>query len=237
MYMLIWASDAPEFDKNSDREVCNFSERYQTCSIPDDDQLKNIVLNVQKHSHSRSCCMKDGSCRFSFSKTPCKQTIVDRGPLSESIELAAAVGLHRTSHIMKEVRLLLETYLTDDPENIPPLSVILERLAVTCEMYKWVVSATVDRPNRKLCLNRTTQETMINVYCPAVLKYWKANINIQFVLDAYACVVYITSYMWKGEKNPSDLLAHVVEEYTDSNVTEQLSKVGSCFLNHREVSA
>ena len=213
VHMLLWISDAPEFDTDSDREVCKFIDRYQTCRIPDDDEeLKSLVLNVQKHSHSKSCRMKDGSCRFSFPKTPCERTIVARGPSSRPIELAEEVGAAGATDIMKEVRLLLETYLKDDPECIPPFSVILERLAVTREMYEWVVFATVGKDRTKLCLKRTTQEMMINVYCPAVLKYWKANMDIQFVLDAYACVVYITSYMMKGEKDLSDLLADVAEK-------------------------
>jgi len=238
VHMLLWVSDAPEFDKDSDREVCEFTDRYQTCCIPDnDEELKNLVLNVQKHSHSKSCRMKDGSCRFSFPKTPCERTIVARGPSSKPIKFAEEVGLVGATKIMKKVQPLLETYLKDDPENIPALSVILERLGVTREMYEWVVSAIIGKDRTKLCLKRTTQEMMINVYSPAVLKYWKANMDIQFVLDAYACVVYITSYMLKGEKDLSDLLTDVAEENTNSGVREQLSKVGSCFLNHREVSA
>jgi len=137
VHMLLWVSDAPEFDKDSDREVCEFIDRYQTCCIPDDDEeLKNLVLNVQKHSHSKSCRMKDGSCRFSFPKTPCERTIVARGPSSKPIKFAEEVGLVGATEIMKKVQPLLETYLKDDPENIPALSVILERLGVTREMYE-----------------------------------------------------------------------------------------------------
>jgi len=216
---LLWVSDAPEFDKDSDREVCEFIDRYQTCCIPDDDEeLKNLVLNIQKHSHSKSCRMKDGSSRFSFPKTPCERTIVARGPSSKPIEFAEEVGLVGATEIMKKVQLVLETYLKNDPENIPALSVILERLAVTREMYEWVVFAIVGKDRTKLCLKSMTQEMMINVYSPAVLKYWKANMDIQFVLDAYACVIYIMSYMLKGEKDLSDLLTDVAEENTNSGV-------------------
>lgn len=29
---------------------------------------------------------------------------------------------------------------------------------------------------------------------------------IQFVLDTYACVMYVTSYLWKSERTMSELL-------------------------------
>ena len=61
--------------------------------------------------------------------------------------------------------------------------------------------------------------------------------DIQFVLDPYACVVYITSYMLKEERNMSELLMTAAEESQDASVQEQLNKVGSCFLTHRELSA
>jgi len=61
--------------------------------------------------------------------------------------------------------------------------------------------------------------------------------DIQFVLDPYACVVYITSYMLKEERNMSELLMAAAEESQDASVQEQLNKVGSCFLTHRELSA
>ena len=58
---------------------------------------------------------------------------------------------------------------------------------------------------------------------PAVIKYWKANMDIQFVLNAMDwmpvyTVVYITSYVWKGKKDLSDLLADVADENTDISV-------------------
>ena len=54
--------------------------------------------------------------------------------------------------------------------------------------------------------------------------------DIQYVLDAYACVMYVASYVMKTEKAMGALLR--TEE-----LKKQLRKVGSVFLNHREVSA
>ena len=77
----------------------------------------------------------------------------------------------------------------------------------------------------------------INNYNPAVLRAWRANMDIQFILDAYACVMYMTSYMMKSERAMGELLKQVVKETRGDDIRTQLSKLGTTFLNHREVSA
>lgn len=44
----------------------------------------------------------------------------------------------------------------------------------------------------------------INNYNSHVLKVWGANMNIQYVVDPYACVMYIASYMVKGERSMAE---------------------------------
>jgi hypothetical protein len=61
--------------------------------------------------------------------------------------------------------------------------------------------------------------------------------DIQFVIDAYACVMYIASYMMKNEKGMSELLKQVGNESRSEDITEQLRRLGSAFLHNREVSA
>jgi hypothetical protein len=43
-------------------------------------------------------------------------------------------------------------------------------------------------------------------------KAWQANMDIQFVLDPYACAVYILSYITKGQRGMSKLLRKACEE-------------------------
>ena len=65
---------------------------------------------------------------------------------------------------------------------------------------------------------------------------WQANMDLQFVLNAYACVMYVASYMMKTEK-AMGLLKQVAAEFRTEELKTQLRKVGSAFLTHREVSA
>ena len=61
--------------------------------------------------------------------------------------------------------------------------------------------------------------------------------DIQFVIDAYACVMYIPSYMMKNKKGMSELLKQVGNESRTEDITGQLRRLGSAFLHNREESA
>ena len=61
--------------------------------------------------------------------------------------------------------------------------------------------------------------------------------DIQYVVNAYACVMYITSYVLKVEKGMGELLKHATQEMEQGNTRQQLNKLGSVFLTNREVSA
>ena len=61
--------------------------------------------------------------------------------------------------------------------------------------------------------------------------------DIQFILDLYACVMYSASYMLKSEKGMSELLRQVSRKCRGEDIKVQLRRLISVFLNHREVSA
>ena len=52
----------------------------------------------------------------------------------------------------------------------------------------------------KVVLKRKPSEVRINPYMKVVLSAWKANHDLQFVLDPYACAMYIVSYISKSQK-------------------------------------
>ena len=63
--------------------------------------------------------------------------------------------------------------------------------------------------------------------------------DIQFVLDAHACAMYIVSYISKGKRGMSELLRATCEEARDGNLTikQQVRDIGNKFLNSVEISA
>ena len=72
------------------------------------------------------------------------------------------------------------------------------------------------------------------------MRCWNANMDIQFVTDAYACVVYIVSYISKSEREMGLLLSHAHKEaYSENNVEvkDALKSVSRVYMQCREVSA
>ena len=55
-------------------------------------------------------------------------------------------------------------------------------------------------------LKRKANELYINRYDKHLLRSWNANMDIQYVLDAFSCVVYIISYISKSERELGLLL-------------------------------
>ena len=66
---------------------------------------------------------------------------------------------------------------------------------------------------------------------------WQANMDLQYVLNAYACIMYVASYIMKTDRAMGVLLKHVASEARTEELKSQIKKVGSAFLTHREVSA
>ncbi len=62
---------------------------------------------------------------------------------------------------------------------------------------------------------------------------------IQFVLDPYACAVYILTYITKGQRGMSKLLRKACEEAKQSNknIVNKVRHIGNKFLNAVEISA
>ena len=68
------------------------------------------------------------------------------------------------------------------------------------------------------------------------ISVWKANMDLQFCAEAYACIMYILSYVMKSERGMSETLKQVAKEFKDKAVEEQMKKCISAFANKREVS-
>ena len=91
----------------------------------------------------------------------------------------------------------------------------------------------------KVFLKRSPKDIRVNLYNESVLKAWKANIDIQFVLDPYACAMYIVSYISKSQRGMSNLMHAAAKEAKNGNldIKRQVRHIGNVFSNSVEVSA
>ena len=63
--------------------------------------------------------------------------------------------------------------------------------------------------------------------------------DIQYMLDAYACAMYIVSYISKAQKGMSELLREAVAEAKEgsTNIKQQVRDIRNKFLNSVEICA
>ena len=177
-HTLIWVKDAPKLDDQTDEDVCNFIDQHVSCELPNDDPvLETMVRRVQTHTHS-SYCRKKGSCRFSYPRPPSSSTIIAREPRDVD-------DAHEIKSDAKETLNLVRKVLTDEatPNDISLID-LLEKANVEEEDYLEAMS--VSQRGNNVVLERDPSENSVNPYNPTLLKAWQANMDIQFIIDAYA---------------------------------------------------
>ena len=226
-HTLIWIKDAPKLGYSDEADVIKFINKYVSCALPSTDEaLRDLVENLQIHRHSQTCRRK-GSCRFNYPKPPSPLTIISDEPTEncqEKIDFAV-----KTLTVVKDT---LE-------ENESCLDITLEEILNTANvsLENYIEALSISKSGRSVILKRQPSEQFVNCYSPSILKAWEANMDIQYVVNAYACVMYIASYVLKAEKGMGELLKQAAKEIEQGNIRQQLNKLGSVFLTNREVSA
>ena len=69
------------------------------------------------------------------------------------------------------------------------------------------------------------QDVFINACNLEVLHLWGSNIDLQYVLNEIAAVMYVCSYMTKGEKAMGETLKRVAKECYNDDIHTQMNKI------------
>ena len=183
IHMLIWLEDAPVFGVDDDVLVTNFIDNIISCQWPDDNTELQKLVNRQIHRHSHTCKKKSkNECRFNYPQPPMRATEI-LYPLEEDTSQCKIKQLKETwKTIKKQLNDLKEGECITFEE-------LLLKLKVTENDYRLAVRSSLNAPT--VFLKRKPNELRINNYNPPCLKAWRANMDIQFVLDVYACAMYI----------------------------------------------
>ena len=231
-HCLLWVKDAPKVDVNSDEEVCEFVNRYINgripCDIPENEDIRSLVLKLQTHSHS-PCCRSHakGKCRFHFPRPPSTKTIIARG---DGDECNVNIDEKDRRHIMQLVHEKIEE------GNGASLKEILESESIPEDMYLQALKMSQGTRGTTVVLERDVEDCKTNNCNLDCLRLWRANMDIQYVADPYSCIMYVLSYVMKCENGMSEILKRVAKEFKDQSVRDQMKKILSTFANKREVS-
>ena len=197
-HCVIWVKDAPKYMESPDSDVCDFIDQYVLCALPTEDgKLRELVLLLQQHKHSLYC-KRNKTCHFDFLKPPSPKTLITEfDPENTDVQYSKTV--------LKKVQKLLAESSTD-----VSLADLLYKADLTEKEY--VEALQTSCTGNVVVLKCETNECCINKYNPAVMLAWQANIDILFVLNAYACVMYVASYIMKTERSMGELLKRVATE-------------------------
>jgi len=230
-HLLLWIEDAPKIDEQTDEEVCEFIDRYVTCDAnPEDEEVRKEVF-VQQHRHSSGCRRgKEKVCRFNYPQLPSCETLVRRPP--EDAELIISWMKCRGT-VVKKIQAELEKCQKENKSC--SMEELLEACDIPLDYYRKVVKMILTGSG--IIMKRKITDVWTNNYNSDVLRAWRGNMDIQYITDAYACIMYVVSYACKAENSMSDMMKTVVKESDKDDLRTQMKKVAATFLNHQEISA
>ena len=232
IHCLIWIKDAPKYDAmgNND-EVTEFVDKYVTCSNDTSEDMIEL-MNLQVHKHAKTCKKRGQKiCRFNFPLPPMPRSMILQ-PLPKSAYDENELKIIENNS--NAIKCLLENMKYGEDITFKEF---LQKLNLNEHEYLDAIKFSLKRDT--LLLKRSPSEIRVNSYNTQLLKAWRANMDIQYVLDPYACAVYILSYITKGQRGMSRLLEKACEEARsgDKSIRDRVRHIGNKFLNAVEISA
>ena len=227
---LLWIKNAPHYEKNTDTEIINYIDSVISCSHNDINNNKNIELQI--HKHSKTCIRRinhQKKCRFS-----CPWPPLDKTQILYPLNKDESENKEKYCKIYQDINKFVQ--LKHKSKEMIKFDEILKELNITYELYILALRTTINK--KKVFLKRELSEIFINNYMKDLIDVWKANHDIQYVLDPYSCIVYICDYLMKNNKGMSKLLEAAAKEAKEGNMDlkQSVRHIGNKFLNCTEMS-
>lgn len=239
VHMLCWLEGAPKFDINNRDNWGTITEFIDSIITTDSSipEVKDFV-KFQHHKCTRTCYKRSHGkkiCRFGAPFPPMDNTTI-LTPLTEEEKAnppphISGTEVEHNRQIIKKMNEILESNAANDFQDF------LAKLGCTYDEYERILRSQL-RTN-KVFIKRSVKDTRINAFSPKILMSMQSNMDIQFVLDAFACVSYIVEYINKPGRGISKMMHACLQSVRNGNYTilEQLKKLGSCLYNGTEISA
>ena len=193
VHALVWVEGAPKLDDDKDEEVEEFIDQYITTDRQLRTQDEPDYVKLQCHRHTHTCRKKNTkACRFNFPVPPMRKTCVMRPLPSDMSEKEKNNCKKQYQKIQLEMERKRQFQFDCDFDGF------LEVLRMKEEQYILAIRSTLKEP--KIFLKRDPACIRVNGYNnTAFLNAWQANMDIQFITNPYACVMYIVNYVSKGQ--------------------------------------
>ena len=110
----------------------------------------------------------------------------------------------------------LQRAMNENKDNDVSFAEFLETVAkMTLEDYIKCIRSSLNAP--KVFLKRAPNEMRVNLFNGKILLAWKANLDIQIVLEPYGCASYVVGYISKSQRGMSAQLEAAAKEARNGN--------------------
>ena len=83
----------------------------------------------------------------------------------------------------------------------------------------------ISQKGQNIILKCDVKDIFINACNRDILALWQGNIDMQYVVEEYSTVMYVCSYMMKGEKALVETLKRVANECRNDYLWTQMKKI------------
>ena len=125
----------------------------------------------------------------------------------------------------------LQRAMNENKDNEVTFAELLERLAkMNFEDYIKCIRSSLNAP--KIFLKREPNEMRISLFNGKSLFAWKANLDIQIILEPYGCASYVVGYISKSQRGLSAQLEAAAEGVRKGNldIKKQVRHRGIAFF-------
>ena len=206
-------------------------DRYVTCKLPDDVEERKIVETLQSHSHSKTCFKKGKKCCFGFKKLPSNYTMVSVCYKNlEMPEEEQKLTVKKSLEVKEKMRNFLESEKFNSKQSLDEILTILD---LTSTEYHDALKIS-DR-GTEIVLKRTPEESSINGYNWNLINAFQSNMDLQFCVDSYAVVSYITDYYSKDETQMTSFLMTALKDSKHLPQRERVNQLKKTYLSKRQI--
>jgi hypothetical protein len=239
IHSLLWLNNSPKYDVNnplSNGLCCNFIDELIHIDFVDQNDENTNLINLQNHRHTKTCrkqSKKDlaKECRFGIPFPPMKKTVILE-PLEKNDK---RLEEHKENYL--KIRNLLNSISHKKSKlKIKEIDDFLKLLNISYDEYILAIRSSLEKT--KVFVKRALDQLNINFFNRSIIKLHKANMDIQFITDPYACIEYIINYISKSDRGISTVLLDTIKELNgNENLREKLKCVTNKFIKIVEVSA
>ncbi|VDN26525.1 unnamed protein product [Gongylonema pulchrum] len=239
IHQLLWLKGAPVFDAlagSNERKVCDFIDGIIGClSVMSDvaqqeSQNRPYYILFQYHRHER-ICRKHGSegCRFGIPFYQMRETHILQ-PLLETVNVN---DRHCLARQLQQIKAVMNQSENQDGQS---LDEFLGLCKISAEEYLLAIRSELRRC--EVFSQRSPSDIMINPFSPKILATIRSNIDLQYVLDPYACASYIIDYINKSDRGVSRTIEDIVKELRKGNnsLRQAVQSIGTAHYNTTELS-